>query len=191
VVGDAIRNSAPHQAQTAHVSLADLMPTFCEAMGAGIPAGVQGRSLWPLLTGAGYPAGEFASAYIEQGMGGLPYDARDVLPDPMPGLFRDGPGGAPRFDELNAVTQGGRRRKLRAGRWSLQVDILGDCRLYDLVADPGELVNRWEDDDQDAAIARVALLRQLAVWQMRVEDPLPEVPRGYAQKHDHRNWSAR
>lgn len=188
VSGDAVRPSGSHQPQSAHVSLADLMPTFCEAMGAAVPAGVQGRSLWPMLTGGRYPAEEFACAYVEQGMGGLPYDDTDALPDPMPGLFLDGPGGAPRFDELNAVTQGGRRRKVRAGRWSMQVDMLGACRLYDLVADPAELVDRWDDEDPDAAAARVALLRHLAVWQMRVEDPLPEVPRGYAQKRDPRNW---
>jgi arylsulfatase A-like enzyme len=32
-------------------SMADLILTFCEAMGAEIPQGVQGRSLWPLLQG--------------------------------------------------------------------------------------------------------------------------------------------
>ena len=29
-----------------HVSIADLFPTFCSAIGAEIPAGVRGRSLW-------------------------------------------------------------------------------------------------------------------------------------------------
>src|SRR3546814_3037905 len=32
-------------------SNADLMPTLCEAMGAEIPLGVQGRSLWPIIQG--------------------------------------------------------------------------------------------------------------------------------------------
>lgn len=35
----------------AFTSMADVMPTLCEAMGADIPHGVQGRSLWPLLRG--------------------------------------------------------------------------------------------------------------------------------------------
>lgn len=185
VVGDA---EQPGHPLPEHVSIADLMPTLCEAMGVPIPAGVQGRSLWPVVTGAADNPEEFRSAYIEQGMGGLPYDEGDALPEPMPGLFRDGPGGAPRFDELNAVTQSGRRRKIRAGRWTLQVDVLGNCRLYDLDADPAELVDRWDDGTAESAAAALDLLRELAVWQMRAEDPLPVVPGGYRQKTDPRNW---
>ncbi|WP_082764178.1 sulfatase-like hydrolase/transferase [Frondihabitans sp. PAMC 28766] len=191
VVGDAIRASRPAEPsapEPEHVSIADLMPTFCEAMGVPIPDGVQGRSLWSVITGLEASPAEFASAYVEQGMGGLPYEADDVLPDPMPGLFRDGPGGAPRFDELNAVTQGGRRRKIRAGRWTLQVDVLGVCHLYDLEADPAELVDRWDDGTDEAKGAARALLAALAVWQMRAEDPLPTTPGGYLLKRDPRNW---
>lgn len=188
IAGDSVQPPArpgPHQA---HVSLADLMPTFCEALGIAIPPGVQGRSLWPLLTGAPYPTDEFRSVYIEQGMGGLPYDEHDPLPDPSPGLFRDGAGGAARFDELNAVTQSGRRRKIRAGRWSLQVDLQGNCRLYDLDADPGELVDLWDRTTAEVVDAKVWLLRELAVWQLRAEDPLPDVRRGYLQKREPHNW---
>ena len=47
----------------AFTSMADLMPTFCEAMGAPIPHGVQGRSLWPLLQGQEYP-GRGVSQYL-------------------------------------------------------------------------------------------------------------------------------
>ncbi len=38
-----------------HVSIADIFPTLCSAIGAKIPAGVQGRSLWPMLTGKRIP----------------------------------------------------------------------------------------------------------------------------------------
>lgn len=189
IAGDAIPpGGGPHPA---HVSIADLMPTFCEVMGVDLPRGVQGRSLWPLLTGKSYPETEFRSAYVEQGMGGLPYTKDDPLPDPLPGVFRDGPGGAPRFDELNAVTQSGRRRKIRCGRWSLQVDMLGSCRLYDLQNDPAETIDRFRDGSSEAAEAAVDLLNELALWQMRGEDPLPDVPGGYAMKQDPRNWFRR
>ena len=53
-----------------HVSIADLFPTFCSAIGAEIPAGVQGRSLWPMLTGKAYPKEEFSSMVVQQGFGG-------------------------------------------------------------------------------------------------------------------------
>lgn len=183
VHGDEI-SSVSEGAHPAHVSIADLMPTLCEAIDALLPAGVQGRSLWPLLTGADYPADEFDSAYVEQGMGGLPYESADV-PNPRPGLFDDGPDHALRFDELNAVTQGGRRRKVRMGDWTLDVDIVGGHRLHYLPADPLELDDRW--DDPAAAAARTALLARLAVWQMRAEDSLPIVPEGYPLKTDPRN----
>lgn len=47
--GPGIKASAiPHNA---HVSIIDIFPTICEIIGAEIPMGVQGRSLWPLLQG--------------------------------------------------------------------------------------------------------------------------------------------
>jgi arylsulfatase A-like enzyme len=44
--------SGPHNA---HVSITDIMPTLCEAIGASLPDGIQSRSLWPMLTGQDYP----------------------------------------------------------------------------------------------------------------------------------------
>jgi arylsulfatase A-like enzyme len=194
VAGDDIRSPRDPEdrgargAHTAHVSIADLLPTLCEAMGVATPPGVQGRSLWQLLTGADFPHEEFASAYVEQGMGGLPYGPEDVTDDRRPGLFHDRPGGEARFDELNAVTQSGRRRKIRSGDWTLYADVVGGFRLYDVVADPLELHDRWGDPDLGAV--REELLRALAVWQMRAEDPLPVVPRGYPAKSDPRGYVA-
>ena len=53
VVGPGVHADAhPHPA---FVSLVDILPTVCECLGTPIPAGVQGRSLWPLLSGAPYP----------------------------------------------------------------------------------------------------------------------------------------
>jgi len=69
-----VAGADPHPA---HVSIVDVMPTLCEAIGVPLPVGVQGRSLWPMLTGADYPREEFASAYAEHGFGGLHYTADD------------------------------------------------------------------------------------------------------------------
>src|SRR3546814_18412102 len=49
------------------------------AMGAEIPLGVQGRSLWPILQGKPYPADEFRSIYAGVGVGGLYYDEKDDI----------------------------------------------------------------------------------------------------------------
>ena len=189
ITGDLIAGSA--EAHDAHVSIADLFPTCCEAIGVPIPFGVQGRSLWPMLTHQDYPAEEFASVYVEQGMGGLPYGWLDVdstTAADTPGLFHDGPHGEPRFDELNAATQSGRRRKVRRGDHSLYADLTGDFRLYDLRADPFELDDLWPRPE--LAEVRERLLCDLVVWQLRAEDPLPAVPDGYRMKSDRHGYLA-
>ena len=77
--------------KSAFVSMADVMPTLCEAMGAEIPHGVQGRSLWPLLTGQSYPAEEFRSIYSSVGLGGLYYVKDDNIPYSSATLFNGKP----------------------------------------------------------------------------------------------------
>ena len=145
------------------VSLVDLMPTLCEAVGAPIPYGVQGRSLWPLLTGQSYPRDEFRSAYAELGFGGLPYgsDERPPLHYPYDG---------PTFDELNSVTQSGNLKMVRMDRWMLLYDLLGRGELYDLEADPGELQNVI--DEPSYRDTRLALAEELLRWTIRTEDDL-------------------
>lgn len=53
-----LRRTGPHPA---HISNTDVMPTLCDMLGVPLPEGVQGRSLWPLLSGKAYPEEEFAS----------------------------------------------------------------------------------------------------------------------------------
>jgi arylsulfatase A-like enzyme len=49
---------APGQAVAPFVSTIDVLPTVLAAAGLGVPPGLDGRSLWPLLAGApGAPAG--------------------------------------------------------------------------------------------------------------------------------------
>jgi arylsulfatase A-like enzyme len=160
------------------VSLADLFPTLCELVGAPIPAGVQGRSLAPLLRGEPVPAAEFDSAYAEGGFGGMPYRADD-----RPPLHFDYAG--PTYDELNAVTQSGTSRMVRLGDWKLCYDVLGRAELYDLATDPAELHNRW--DDPDAAAHRARLTERLLRWCLRVADDLPE-SRQYPLNRPAHNW---
>ncbi len=113
------------------------MPTLCEAVGVAPPYGVQGRGLWPLLTGGDYPADEFRSVYAEVGFGGLPYGDGD---DPTLHFDREGPN-----FELNSFTQSGNTKMVRMGRWKLIFDLFGRGELYDLAEDPGERRNRFTD----------------------------------------------
>ena len=170
---------------TDSVSLADLFPTLCEAVGQPIPYGVQGRSLWPLLTGEPYPAEEFASVYAERGFGGLPYtSAGDTGADVRPPLHF--PYEGTRYDELNSVTQSGTTRMLRQGRWKLLYDVTGRGELYDLAADPMELCDRW--DDPGARDIRTTLTERLLWWSTRVVDDLPRA--AYEPRRSDHNYLA-
>lgn len=174
VTGPGVR---PAVNETDFVSLVDVYPTLCEALGRPIPYGVTGRSFWPVLTGAAYPAEEFATIYGEGGFGGLPYG-----PDERPPLHFPYEGGS--YDELNSVTQSGVTRMVRRGDWKLLYDVLGRGELYDLSTDPAELTNLWSSRADVCA----ALLEDLVGWMLRVTDDLP-VAR-YDPKRAPHNWYA-
>jgi arylsulfatase A-like enzyme len=181
--GPGIRSSdEPH---TAHVSIVDVMPTLCEAIGMPLPAGVQGRSLWPLLTGNDYPAEEFSSAYGEQGYGGLHYTDDDALD--FAHCLIHGPEGHT-FDELNSYSQSGTMRMVRKGVWKLVYDMQGRGQLYNLVGDPAELANLCGDPAHEA-IER-EMLAELLAWTLRAQDPLPLPKDKYVIKTDARNYWA-
>ena len=168
-------------AHPAHVSITDIMPTLCDIIGADLPAGVQGRSLWPMLTGRDGPEGAFASAYAEQGIGGRHVTEGDDDYDPTQDGFTpatdDGWGD---FDELNTVTQSGHMRMVRKGDWKLIVDMDGAGQLYHLADDPAELSNLY--DQPNAAVVQMDLLKELTAWTLRVNDTLPTPGPRYTPK---------
>ncbi|MGW5202652.1 sulfatase family protein [Streptomyces spiralis] len=147
------------------VSIADILPTVCEAVGRPIPLGVQGRSLWQMLTGSDYPAAEFADIVTERGYGGLPYpdDARPPLHFPY---------GGTRYDELNSVTQSGSSRMIRHDHYKLYEHVADVGELYDLEKDPMELDNRW--DDPSLRKVKADLMQRLQRWSVRLTDDLPK-----------------
>jgi arylsulfatase A-like enzyme len=175
-------SSEPHRA---FVSIVDLMPTLCDALGVDLPKGAQGRSLWPLLTGQPYPRGEFESIYAEQGFGGLHYTEEDN--PSFEHCLIPGPSG-PSFDELNTYSQSGTMRMVRRGNWKLIMDMQGVGQLYDLSQDPRELTNLYDKPEWNA-IQR-ELLELLLVWTLRVSDPLPYPKDKYVMKTDPRNYWA-
>jgi arylsulfatase A-like enzyme len=161
----------PNPATTScFTSMADVMPTLCEAMGADIPHGVQGRSLLPLLRGEAYPREEFRSIYTGVGVGGLYYEDSDKVPlaaghrPKLPGMF----------DELNKVTLSGNQKMVRMGDWKLVYDMMGYGQLYDLHHDPCELTNLF-GKPQHAKI-QADMMGELAMWAIRTEDSLPAGP---------------
>lgn len=174
-------NARPH---SAHVSIVDIMPTLCEAIGLALPVGVQGRSLWSLLTGGDYPKEEFVSVYAEHGFGGLHYDAQDTLDPVKEGAINN----AVSYDELNSWSQSGTMRMLRKGDWKIVFDMQGKGQLYNLTKDPVELKNLY--DDREFAVIKQQMLVDLMAWTLRVQDPLPLPRSRYIMKTDPRNYWA-
>jgi arylsulfatase A-like enzyme len=166
-------------------SMADLMPTLCEVMGAEMPHGVQGRSLWPLLCGEDFSKDEFRSIYAGVGVGGLYYDESDHIPLSAAHT----PNRPTMFDELNKVTQSGNQKMVRMGDWKLVYDMMGYGQLYNLRRDPCELHSVF--GRPEAAKAQADLMAELAMWTIRVQDSLPTGPQNnkYQTKWPGRhNW---
>ncbi len=151
-------------------SMADLMPTFCEAMGADIPEGVQGRSLLPLLQAQDFPREEFRSIYCGVGVGGLYYEDLDQIPTSISHDARR----SGSWDELNKVTQSGNQKMVRMGDWKLVYDMMGYGQLYHLRTDPCELTNLFGKPEH--AGMQNQLMAELAMWTIRAQDSLPTGP---------------
>jgi arylsulfatase A-like enzyme len=149
------------------VSMADVMPSLCDAMQQPIPEGVQGRSLWKTLHKSTTHK-QFESVYVSAGLGGLYYDVTDDPPLTI--------GEAPRdhhlWDTLNMVTQSGNQKMVRVGDWKLIYDMMGYGQLYDLRADPYELSNRFGQPIANAAQLR--LMQELVRWTIRTENAIPK-----------------
>lgn len=156
--------------EQAFTSMADLMPTMCEVIGAEIPHGVQGRSLWPLLQGQEYPREEFRSIYSGVGLGGLFYEDEDKIPT----LISHDPARSGSWDELNKVTLSGNQKMVRMGTWKLNYDMMGSGQLYDLSHDPCERVNLFNKPAH--AQIQAQLMAELAMWSIRTQDSLPTGP---------------
>jgi arylsulfatase A-like enzyme len=167
----------------AFVSTADVLPTLCEAIGAPIPAGAQGRSLWPMLQGKSYPAEEFETIYSEVGFGGMHYGPADAI-DPNWGKGRVAPETPETYDELNPVTQSGNLKMVRRGDWKLTFDMMGKGQIFHVARDPYELEDLF--GKPAAAGVQGQLLADLLQWTIRTQDDLPVA--AYQPKWPAHNW---
>ena len=164
--GPGIRNTG--RREDVCVSITDLFPTICGMLGLPVPFGVQGRNLFPLLSGEPVPPHEFDTAYAESGYGGLWWTDDDDLTLPAEDACDEA---YSRFDCLNTWTQCGQMRMVRKGDWKIQCDMLGKTCLYNLKNDPFEC----NDLSGDPALSgiRAEMLTELASAMMRASDPLP------------------
>jgi arylsulfatase len=132
------------QASTAFVELTDLAPTLLDAAGLPIYEGMQGQSLWPLLTGQTDRQTHRDSAFCES-YNSIPRTRTEPAYASMV-----------RRDQYKLTCYHGR----------------GEGELYDLDADPGEVMNLW--DDPEYANVRHDMMLVLADRLAFTMDPLPE-----------------
>lgn len=168
----------------AHVSIVDIFPTLCSIVGAEIPVGVQGRSLWPMLKGDDYPHEEFSSIMVEQGYGGEDFTMEEPLSFEEAGSCRTGVEGS--FDGLNPWTQSGSLRMVRKGDWKLVMDNNGRGELYNLKKDPSEINNLFNNNIY--IYEQLDLLKELLIWNIRLQDPLPVPRKQYPFKRNLYNY---
>jgi arylsulfatase len=129
----------------AMVELVDLAPTVLAAAGLPRYDGMQGNSLWPLLTGAADRHRHREDIYSE--------------------YYQSIPGGYGRFGGAYAT-------HLRNDRYALTVaHNLNTGELYDLQGDPGEVHNLWASAEHQAV--KSEMLVRLTTRMADTRDPLP------------------
>lgn len=131
------------QRSSALVELTDLPQTLLDAVGLPHHPGMQGRSLWPLLTGAVGGDHHRDDVYCEY------YNAMPWHQDPT-----------------------AQTTMVRTDRFKISVDhTTSHGELYDLLADPSETHNRWSDPEY--ASVKVEMLLRLCNRMAWTVDPLP------------------
>lgn len=166
------------------VSITDIFPTLCSAIDAEIPLGVQGRSLWPMLTGQDYPKEQFESIMVEQGFGGLDFGEEEDLTFAQEGCLEEGK--ISHFDELNTWSQSGSIKMVRKGDFKLIADANGNFEMYQLSKDPAELNNLFENGKYRKT--KEDLLKCFVTWTLQLQDPLPTPHHRYKFKRTKYNW---
>jgi arylsulfatase A-like enzyme len=162
------------------VELTDLAPTLLDAAGLDRHPGMQGDSLWPVLTGRADADSHREDVYCEY------YHALE-----RPGFYEGGSehGGDPDFhrwlesaDVKPTFHDALRDREDRVLPYATMVRTdrhklvhfhsLETGELYDLATDPNETNNHW--DDPDAQEVKLELFERLSNRMAQTVDPLPQ-----------------
>lgn len=149
------------EAQDAHVSLVDVMPTICDIVDMEIPPGTQGRSLMPILSNESNTGNGFDTIYAEAGYGGRHSSFEKASP------LKEST-----KNELNPHTLTGRTAMVRRDQWKLVFDMENGPELYNIENDPAETTDL--SNDRNAAEVLNQLFIDLMSWSLRVRDTLPE-----------------
>lgn len=142
------------------ISHVDVMPTLLAAAGVPAPAAVEGINVLPFLCGD--QSGLRPAVVSEYGIPGEAYTPERLRAEGLSaGAFHN-----PNDDRIpwegNPVSLSGRIRMLRTKEWKLVEDGSGDHELYDLLNDPGELNNLF--DDPGSLEIQQRLCQELQGW---------------------------
>jgi arylsulfatase A-like enzyme len=161
------------------VELTDLAPTLCDAAGLDPHPGMQGDSLWPILTGRSDPDSHREDVYCEyyQALERPELYGEMVQRGGNPDFHRhlEEPDVKPAFHDALAAERPTLpyATMVRTERYKLvHVHSLETGELYDLEADPNETKNLW--DDPDAQSTKLELFRRLSNRMAQTVDPLPQ-----------------
>jgi arylsulfatase A-like enzyme len=149
------------QVDESMVNLVDVVPTLLRLQGLEVPRAMHGRPL-PSVT----DAAPRDAAFSEYGAGGPRFSMADLaaLPEPW--------GRRALIQSLQWREAEGRRKMVRTRTWKYVHDPMGDLdELYNLAADPWELVNRAEDPTCRDVLLDLQL--KLADWSICTEDARP------------------
>lgn len=126
-------------------SAVDLLPTLVSAAGLEYPDQVEGINLLPYLTDHGKKGEIREVAYSEYGIPGEPYNQFRLKEEGISKKVFVNPYTDKLPWEANPVALAGRIRMVRNHKWKYIEEEGGTCELYDLVNDPHELVNLWDE----------------------------------------------
>lgn len=139
----------------AMVELVDIAPTLLQAAGAPIYEGMQGRSFLPILTGDADAAHHRDSVFYE--------------------YYRAIPGGYRKVG--HAYLTGTRTKQYAITSAHHRPEGEMDGELYDLIKDPGEVHNLW--NDPASLSIKADMLKLLTDRMAQTIDPLPVTEAGY------------
>ena len=130
----------------------DMVPTLMDLAGEGVPEGLQGKSLRPVMSGEA-DLGE-NDVFIQWN------GASDELPDRFLGSA-----------EINRMLALPGRSVVTPDRWKLNLCAGDQCELYDLNSDPYEMNNLFDDPAQRDRVRDMAA--RVRIWQHQTGDTAP------------------
>ena len=136
------------------VGQVDLVPTVLGLLGESGPAGIQGKSLAPVMRGERDLDGN--DVFIEWNGISHEMEERDL--------------GAPEINRMLALPW----RSIVSDRWKLNLCAGDQCELFDLRSDPHEMNNLFDDSRQRDRVRDLAA--RIRLWQHRTGDVVPLPP---------------